>query len=306
MYNTTLYRLKVFALVAEQRGVGAAAGVLGLSQPSVSSHIRGLEALVGEPLFDRRPGRPIELTDAGRVLYNYAHETVLAAENVMDVLRDFELGRRGHVTVAASRGLVHDTLVPLLVEHRRRYPNVLVTLQSGTLAQVIHLVETGAASFGLVTTKGEAGSLRSEVVCPAPLDVVSAPGHPLAARRRVTPADVARAPFVLPYRGSTHYKLVVGLARQAGYVFSNIAFEVDDGRCMSSLVREGSALAVAVRAGIRRELAEGRLAVLALDPPLPALEIRLLARPHRRPTHAEADLADLARTSLSGGGPPAR
>lgn len=63
MYDATLYRLKVFTLVVEQRSVGAAAAALGLSQPSVSTHVKGLENLLGQPLFDRRPGKPMELTE---------------------------------------------------------------------------------------------------------------------------------------------------------------------------------------------------------------------------------------------------
>lgn len=299
MYNATLYRLKVFTLVVERRSVSAAAAALGLSQPSVSSHVRGLEELLGQPLFDRRPGRPMELTDAGRVLYSYAHEIVLGAENVIDVLRDLTDGRRGHATIAAMRGLVHDTLTPLLVEHHRRSPNVLVTVLSGTLAEVIELVETGEVSFGLVTTVGPVGSLRSQVIRPVPLEVITAPGHRLAAKPQVTPADLANEPCVIPRRTSSHFKLISRLARQAGYTFNNVAFEVDDGMAMASLVRETGAVAVALRTGVERELPLGQLVTLALHPVLPAIEMHLITRPSRRFSPPERRLMRLAGEKLT-------
>lgn len=294
MYDATLYRLKVFTLVVERRSAGAAAAVLGLSQPSVSSHIKGLEELLGQPLFARRPGRPMELTEAGRLVYAYAHETVLGAENVIDVLRELTEGRRGHVTMGVSRGLAHNAITPLLLEHRRRAPEVMVSVQSGTLAEVIELVETGDVSFGLVTTVGPVGGLRSELLRPVELVVIAAPGHHLARKAFVTPGDLAREPFITPRRTSSHFRLVTGLARQAGYQFGNIAFEVDDGMTMSSLAREGTAVALALRTGVERELALRQLVCLNLLPVMPPIELRLISRPTRRFAAAEQRLIRLA------------
>jgi DNA-binding transcriptional LysR family regulator len=305
MYDATLYRLKVFTLVVERRSAGAAAAVLGLSQPTVSTHIKGLEELLGQPLFDRRPGRPMELTDAGRLVYAYAHETVLGAENVIDVLRDLTEGRRGRATIAVSRGLVHDAITPLLLEHRRRSPEVLVSVLSGTLSEVIEFVETGEVSFGLVTTVGPTGGLRSELLRPVQLDVIAAPGHHLARRPVVTPKDLAHEPCIVPRRTSSHFRLIFGLARQAGYSFGNVALEVDDGLAMSSLVREGTAVAVALRTGVDRELSLGNLVALNLQPPLPPIELRLISRPSRRFTSAEQRLMRLVLDQFGQPGPDA-
>ncbi|HEY6496645.1 MAG TPA: LysR family transcriptional regulator [Trebonia sp.] len=294
MYDATLYRLKVFTLVVERRSVGAAATVLGLSQPSVSTHIKGLEELLGQPLFARRPGRPMALTEAGRLVYAYAHETVLGAENVVGVLRDLTEGRRGHVTMGVSRGLVHDAITPLLLEHRRRAPEVMMSVVSGTLAEVIELVETGEVSFGLVTTVGPVGGLRSELLRPVELVVIASPGHHLARKPFVTPQDLAHEPFVTSRRTSSHFRLITGLARQAGYVFGNTTLEVDDGMALNSIARQGVAVALALRTGVERELALGELVSLNLQPPMPPIEMRLISRPARRFASAEQRLMRLA------------
>lgn len=299
MYDATLYRLKVFTLVVERRSAGAAATVLGLSQPSVSTHIKGLEELLGQPLFARHPGRPMELTEAGRLVYAYAHETVLGAENVIDVLRDLTEGRRGRVTMGVSRGLAHDAITPLLLEHRRRAPEVMLSVQSGTLAEVIEFVETGEVSFGLVTTVGPVGGLRSQLLRPVDLVVIAAPGHHLARKSLVTPEDLAREPFITPRRTSSHFRLITGLARQVGYVFGNVTLEVDDGMTMSSLTREGTAVALALRTGVERELALGELVALNVRPVMPPIELRLISRPSRRFASAEQRLMRLAFDQFS-------
>src|SRR3984957_17601349 len=68
MRYPTLRRLQVFVMVAETGSFAAAARQLGISQPSVSSHIQNLEKEIAGPLFVREPGRRAALTAGGRKL----------------------------------------------------------------------------------------------------------------------------------------------------------------------------------------------------------------------------------------------
>ena len=50
-------QLRAYLAVAEQRHFTRAARELGIAQPSVSAHVRRLEAELGTELFDRMKGR---------------------------------------------------------------------------------------------------------------------------------------------------------------------------------------------------------------------------------------------------------
>jgi LysR family transcriptional regulator, hydrogen peroxide-inducible genes activator len=76
-------QLKAFAAVTQERSFGAAASVLGISQPAVSVQIRDLERSVGYPLFQRGP-RGVELTTVGTALIPFARRA-------LDALTDFTL-----------------------------------------------------------------------------------------------------------------------------------------------------------------------------------------------------------------------
>jgi len=74
--------------VAREGGMTAASKVLHVSQPALSSQIRKLETSLGEELF-HRSGRGLELTEVGRIVFEYAGEI-------------FELGSRLQEAVAGA------------------------------------------------------------------------------------------------------------------------------------------------------------------------------------------------------------
>jgi len=74
--------------VAREGGMTAASRVLHVSQPALSSQIRKLEKSLGEDLF-LRSGRGLELTEVGRIVFEYAGEI-------------FDLGARLQEAVAGA------------------------------------------------------------------------------------------------------------------------------------------------------------------------------------------------------------
>ena len=66
-----LWRLKVFRAVVDQGSFSGAARYIHLSQPTVSSHVKDVEAHYGCRLLDRIEKKVIP-TRAGELLYQYA------------------------------------------------------------------------------------------------------------------------------------------------------------------------------------------------------------------------------------------
>src|SRR5574340_108914 len=90
-----LYPLKVFLTVAGEKSFSRAAEKLLRTQPAISLAIQKLESDLGERLIDRS-GKDLLLTDAGRIVYEYAHrfENLEGElENALAELRDNSAGR---------------------------------------------------------------------------------------------------------------------------------------------------------------------------------------------------------------------
>jgi len=87
-YNHLYY----FWMVAREGGMMRAAEELMVSQPTVSCQVKELETAVGHRLFDRG-GRGLQLTEAGRIAFNYANEIFSLGQEMANALEHQPAGR---------------------------------------------------------------------------------------------------------------------------------------------------------------------------------------------------------------------
>jgi DNA-binding transcriptional LysR family regulator len=125
--------LKTFLAVAETRSFTGAGLQLGLSQPTVSQHIRRLEDAAGRTLVSRDT-RDVRLTDNGDAMAGFAR-TILAAH--ASALTYFSgSAMKGRLRFGAGDDLAITQLPRILRHFRQLYPQInleLTVTQSGTL-----------------------------------------------------------------------------------------------------------------------------------------------------------------------------
>src|SRR6478752_5820673 len=97
------------------------------TQPAVSQAVRRLEETVGERLFDRAT-KDASLTEAGRLLRDYAERLLRLSEEAESAVRDLRDLRRGRVLIGANEASVH-TLLPLIVRFRQRFADIAIDVR---------------------------------------------------------------------------------------------------------------------------------------------------------------------------------
>jgi DNA-binding transcriptional LysR family regulator len=145
--------LKTFVAVAETLSFTNAAQLLGLSQPTVSQHIRKLETAAGRNLVVRDT-REVRLTDNGDAMLGFAR-TILAAH---DQASSYFTGSamRGRLRFGSADDLALTQLPQILRDFRQLYPHINLELtvnQSGVLERRLQ-----AGHLDLVFIKREPGS----------------------------------------------------------------------------------------------------------------------------------------------------
>src|SRR5262249_7523634 len=129
-----LFQLETFMTVAREGSFSRAAEKLFRTQPAISQAIRKLESEVGEPLFDRssRDGR---LTDAGRLLQDYAQKLLNLRSEARAALKELRELHKGKLAIAANEFTCLYLLEPLN-EFRHLYPMVKVAVQRSLASRI--------------------------------------------------------------------------------------------------------------------------------------------------------------------------
>src|SRR5262249_47061772 len=95
-----LLQLEHFLAVVEERTFTRAAERGGRRQPAISQSVKKLEEEVGAPLFSRDV-HEVSLTEAGRVLVEYARKMVRARDDAMRDLGSLKALKSGTLNIAA-------------------------------------------------------------------------------------------------------------------------------------------------------------------------------------------------------------
>lgn len=236
-------RLRVLREVAAQGSFSAAAEALAYTQSAVSQQVSALEKEAGTRLVDRG-ARGVTLTDAGRALVLHA-DAILGrladAEAELDAIAGLRGGRL-RLTTFATAG---STIVPkAIVEFRKRYPGVELTLAPGELEIGISALRCGDADIAItVDTPHEQMASEPEFECVHLLDdpmyLMLPVGHPLAEREAVDLVELADDEWIL---GSTSRcpdgRILVRACQDAGFE-PRISFESDDYLAVQGFVASG-------------------------------------------------------------------
>ena len=185
-----LQDLGTFVTVAQERSFSVAAKKLHRTQPAVSQAIRRLEEELGDRLFDRSV-RNGALTEAGRLLQEYAGRLLSLAADAETAVRELQQVRRGRVIIGANEAAVH-TLLPYLDRFAKAHPRALVEVRRVRSRAIATELLNRNLDFGVLTFQPADRGLQSITLGGDELVMLAHPEHPLAGRRRATIEEVGQ------------------------------------------------------------------------------------------------------------------
>jgi DNA-binding transcriptional LysR family regulator len=288
--NVTLRQLRAFIAVAEAQHFTRAADRLGLSQSSVSTLVRELEANLGLRLFDRHT-RMLKLTLAGAEILPLARKAMADLDSVLGSSSQLKTLGRGRVSIAAA-SLQAALLVPrAIVRFTARHPGVKVTLLDVSQAEVPELVRAGEVDFGIGTDSGTRQDLVKRRLLNDSFIVVLPPGHPLTRKREITWHDLAEIPLIGPPSGNpVREQLDFALAREG--ITLTRSYEAVLPLTIIGMIEGGLGIGVVTTAATRLAEALG-LVVRKVTRPVITRELSLLFLADRSLSPAAQNFRDL-------------
>ncbi len=242
-----LRHLRYFIGVAEEENVSRAALKLHVSQPALSRQIRDLEEELGFLLLERS-AKSVRLTEAGRAFLTEARAVLQRTEDAVKAARAIATGVRGELHVGYAPSLTARILPPTLRAFQSELPNVRVRLHDLSTEEMLAGLREGKLQIAFVVrlTPALLRGLRFEELARDSICLAVAPKHPLAGRRTVTLAEVAREPLVT-YSRKDYPDAHENLAAMFAAIKSKprIAEEHDSVSSLIAAVEAGNGVAIA-------------------------------------------------------------
>ena len=193
------HHLRYFWTVAMEGSFRRASEKLRVSQPSMCTQIKLLEASLGETLF-RPSGRSLELTEFGQLVYGYAEEIFTLGGEILRATKQAPSVRalRLHVGIVDSfpKLMSYDILRPVL-EHQ---PPVQLTCHEGKLADLVSQLNTHRIDVVLSdepASPGIAGKVFNHLLGTSEITFCAMPGFAKKLKGRF-PRNLDGAAALLP------------------------------------------------------------------------------------------------------------
>ena len=251
-YNHLYY----FHVAAQEGSVAAAAGRLGVTQPTVSEQVRALERALNVPLFERHP-TGLRLTEAGRLAFEHTSIMFRAGEHLAEALghgaSDMPKTLRIGLSGAVSRTTSTDFLMPLLALEQ-----CIPSIRAGDTTELLRDLRGSELDLVLCETEPPEAARRG-------LDIVQLDTMTLVG---IGQPSLELAPDwqdgrVIQYRGSSALRWEVDNYLDAKGLRPKVVAESDDALFLVEAVARGGYIAFVPRSICRDAIAAKRLKAIA-------------------------------------------
>jgi DNA-binding transcriptional LysR family regulator len=193
-----LRHLRYFVAVAEKLHFSRAAEHLNISTPTLSHQIRALETMLGAQLLSRRKKSAVSLTQTGTRFLEEARATLRQAENAELVGKRAARGDIGSIAIGYILSASCIGLLPEMIEEfQRENPGVSLQLKRmETFPQMKAVIEGDIDIAFIRAPQRYPAELTGFVVDRHPYFVAIPKTHPLARRKNITPAVLAKESYV--------------------------------------------------------------------------------------------------------------
>ncbi|MEX2517858.1 MAG: LysR substrate-binding domain-containing protein [Paracoccaceae bacterium] len=267
-------QLRAFHNVAIHGGFSRAAEAMNLTQPALSDQVRKLEAEYDVRLFDRRK-KQVVVTKEGERLLEITRRLFEVEEMAHDILSERQALRAGSLRIIADSP---HHVIHVLTPFRARYPGVRVSVHAGNTETVAAQLTRYEADIGVLGHVPPGGEYDAIPLSTSPIIAFVAKDSPLARRRSISLAELARTPLVLREKGSRTRAKIEAAFAEAG-LKPVVGIEAEGREAVREIVAGGGGVGVVSAAEIG---IDPRLAKLELSDVRLTMEEALICLRERR------------------------
>ena len=256
--------LQLFREIVSSRSISRGAQIHGVTQSAASQAVQELERALEVQLLDRSR-RPLEVTPAGRTLYEFARDVLRRQQQLSTELEDLRGQTTGTVRIASIYSIGLTEMSRLERSFSARFPEGKVEVDYLRPEKVYEAVLEDRADLGLVSYPEPARDLivlhwREELMV-----VAAALAHPLSRMPRVRAADLDGVDFIAFDEDLPISRHIERFLHDAG-VRVNKRLHFDNIQSMKEALLLGQAVSILPAPMLRAEVADGRMRAIEMIP----------------------------------------
>ena len=287
-----LYPLKVFLTVATERSFSRAGEKLLRTQPAISIAIQRLESDLKEKLIDRS-GRELLLTDAGRVVLEYARRFQSLESDLENALRELKDNYAGRLSIGANES-TSLYLLQHIEQYRRMFPKIKIQFRRSESSKSPSQLLDGELELGVISYDPADDHLASQIIYTDRLALIVSPQHRFANRDEVSITDLDMETFIA-HNVLSPYRDAVIREFQRHKVPLNMDVEMPTIETIRKLVQHNEGVAFLPRMCVEQEIRQQSLHEIRVRELNIERKIRLVYPARRALSHAAKAFLDVVR-----------
>ena len=144
---------KLLVQLASLGSITQAATALNVSQPAASKAIRNAELRLGVELI-RRDNRPLELTQEGQLIAEYAKQQAEKEDALIQQLRQIKKEGAGTIKIASFGASASTHILPNFIQRiSQSFPNIKIEIYEYTDEGALSALREGRVDFAIIVDK---------------------------------------------------------------------------------------------------------------------------------------------------------
>lgn len=194
-------QVEAFRAVMMAGGITAGAEAMNVTQPAVSRLIRDLEDIVQMTLFERVGARLVPTAEATQ-FYREVERLYLGLDQIAQAADDIRLHKNTVLRIGSVTSLVRPYLHKAIIDVIGDRVDIPLVIDVENSRYIWDMVEQNRYDLGLVFGSPRMAEKNAVRLHTANAVAAMAPGHRLAERKVLTPADLISERVLMPGRNS--------------------------------------------------------------------------------------------------------
>ena len=260
-FQLNLHHVISFYFLAKEQSFSRAAERLGITQPAVTQHVRGLETQFGIKLINLKKQR-VCLTKAGESLIAYAENLLNQAELTENFLKNYS---SNNLSIGIAGGLI-SSFTGLIDHFKEIHPSIKVSLREAPSTILIEELLDYQHDICIAGTMSSySNKLKCyRINCDEPMVFVASPNYPIDWSGPAKWTELASHPLIIPSEGSDGRAITLYEFKKRG-LKPNIGTEVSNIEIAKELAKLNKGMALLFEPNIRRQVEKGELRIIRVE-----------------------------------------